>query len=172
MGATSVVPVLSASARGSREFLTEEEIALVQAKQKIGPRIEYYLRIAALRLESARARLQGEETLPGDPLEYFTPEDMLDGYYKIMNSVMMNLEDAYQKSGFDAASMKKVIKELRERTEECGRGLEILETLAKEREDEQLLRLIARAKEITAGAHEGAAEALQAIEEESKKKTE
>jgi hypothetical protein len=171
IGAISVVPALSSSARGSREFLTEEEIALVQAKQKIGPRVEYYLRIAALRLESARARLQGEETLPGDPLEYFTPEDMLDGYYKIMNSVMLNLEDAYRKSGYDAASMQKVMKELRDRTEEGGRSLEVLETLAKERDDEQLLRLIARAKEITTGAHEGAAEALQAIEEESGEKT-
>lgn len=164
--------VLSAPPRGSGEFLTEEEIALVQAKQKIGPRVEYYLRIAKLRLESARARLEGVETLPGDPLEYFTPEDMLDGYYRILNSLMLNLEEAYRKSGYNAASMQKVVKELHKRTEECSRILEVLETLAGERNNEELLRLIARATDITGGAHEGAAQALQTLEEESNKKTE
>jgi hypothetical protein len=161
MGTVHAGLALSAAQRGSREFLTEEEIAVVQAKQQIGPRVEYYLRIAGLRLDSSLARLKGEETLPEDPLEYFTPEDMLDGYYRILNSVMLNLEEEYQKSGYDAARMQKVIKELHKRTEECSRRLEVLETLARERNDEELLRLIARAAGITDGAHEGAVNALQ-----------
>ena len=170
IGTISLGPALFAAPRASREYLTKEEIALVQAKQKIGPRIEYYLRIAELRLESARARLEGEETLPGDPLEYFTPEDMLDGYYRILNSVMLNLEEAYQKSGFDAASLQKALKELNKRTEECSRILGVLETLAKERDDEEMQRLVARASDITHGAREGASQALRALEEESREK--
>ena len=170
MGTISAGPALCAFSSASREFLTQEEIAVVQGKQKIGPRIEYYLRIAALRLESARARLEGEETLPGDPLEFFTPEDMLDGYYRILNSVMLNLEEAYQKSGFDVASLQKALKELDKRTEEGSRALGVLETLAKERDNEELQRLVARAADITRGAREGATQALRSLEEESGKK--
>ena len=60
------------------EFLTEAEIKAIRKNQKIDPRVKLYLRYALLRLTSAQARMAGQETLPGDPLEYLTPEDMLD----------------------------------------------------------------------------------------------
>jgi len=161
LAATQIIPYICASPSGPREFLTEEEINKVRAKQEIGPRVEYYLEAAKLRLESASARLEGEETLPGDPMEYFTPEDMLDGYYRILNSVMLNLEDAYQKSNPDSDGIKKALKELRKRTEECQRRLDILETLAEEQNNKELLRLIDRAIDITNGAYEGARHALE-----------
>lgn len=145
----------------TREFLTEEEITLIQIKQRIDPRIKAYLEFASMRLKSAESRLLGEETEPGDPLEYLTPEDMLDGYYQIMNSVMLNLQDAHEGIREDTNSIRKALKELRKRTEESLRRLEFLKRLAQDREDKELLRLIGRAEEITKGAHEGAAHALE-----------
>ncbi len=153
--------VTLAGAEAPREFLTAEEIALLQIKQRIDVRTDLYLRAALLRLKSAEARLRGEETEPGDPLEYLTAEDMLDGYYRILHSVMVNLEDAYRPATADLDRVRKALKQLRQRAEESMRRLDSLEALARRRNDGQLLRLIERAREITAGAHEGAREALR-----------
>jgi hypothetical protein len=144
----------------AKEFLTEEEVELIQIKQEIDPRIKSYLAAALLRLESAEARMLGEETLPGDPLEYFTPEDMLDGYYKILNSVMVNLDDANQKATRDSNGLRKALKELRKRSKEALKRLEYLEKLAKEQDKKEMVQLIQRAVEITQGAQEGADYAL------------
>ena len=152
---------LFAFASGSREYLTEEEITLIQIKQRIDPRVKAYLKAAALRLRSAEARLRGEETEPGDPMEYFTPEDMLDGYYRILNSVMLNLEDANEKPRPDSDGIRKALKELRKRAEKFLPQLELLQKIAEEREDKELLRLIGRAVDITNGAFEGAKYALE-----------
>jgi hypothetical protein len=152
--------VCSASGRSPGEFLTDEEIDLIRIKQEIAPRVEYYLQAALLRLESTQARLLGEETIPGDPMEYFTPEGMLDGYYRILNSVMLNLEDSFQRGRSDRAGIKKALKELRKRTEESRRLLENLKKLAEERDDKEMGRLILRAIDITNSAHEGAVHAL------------
>ena len=154
------VTVTDILARPAREFLTDDEIELIQINQKIDSRTKLYLRAAALRLKSTEARLQGKETEPGDPLEYFTPEDMLDGYYRILNSVMFNLDDAYEKVNRDYNGLKKALKALKKSTEESLSELELLEKLAKEQNKTELLRLVRRAIEITNGAHEGAADAL------------
>jgi len=154
------IHIADASTRPAREFLTEEEIELIQIKQDIDPRVKTYLRAAEMRLKATEARLLGEETEPGDPLEYFTPEDMLDGYYRILDSVMSNLDNANQRAYGDGIGIQKALKELRKKTKESLRMLEFLEKLAKKQEKKELLRLIGRAMEITNGAHEGAAYAL------------
>jgi hypothetical protein len=154
------VTVTGIFARPAGEFLTEEEIELIQINQKVDSRIKLYLKAAALRLKSTEARLRGKETEPGDPLEYFTPEDMLDGYYRILNSVMFNLDDAYQNVNRENNRLKKALKALQKSTKESLSELEFLEKLAKEQNKSELLRLIRRAIEITNGAHEGAADAL------------
>ena len=79
----------------------------------------------------------GEETEPGDPLEFFTPEDMLDGYYRILNSVMLNLEDANEKPRPDSDGIRKALKELRKRAEKFLPQLELLQKIAEEREDKE-----------------------------------
>jgi len=148
--------IAGVSALSAREFLTEEEIELIRIKQKIDPRIKAYLSFAALRLKSTEARLLGAGIEPGDPLEYFTPEDMLDGYYRIMNSVMLNLEETARKAGPNGGDILNTLKELHKRTEESLRQLEFLEKLATKQNKPELLRLIHRAVDITNGAHEGA----------------
>jgi hypothetical protein len=156
-----IAPLLAASVPRSREFLTEGEIALIQARQEIGPRVKFYLEAAQLRLKSAEDRLRGEETEPGDPLEYFTPEDMLDGYYRILESVMMNLEEAHQTGGRDRSGIQEALKALKKRTEEYDRRLDSLKNLAEKKKNEELLRLIQKAEDITRGAHEGSKQALE-----------
>lgn len=143
-----------------REFLTEAEIDAIRRNQKIDPRVKLYLRAASQRLMSAQSRLSGQETLPEDPLEYLTPEDMLDGYYKILNSVMFNLEDASEKFPPDRGGIRKALKHLRDQMKKMIPELEFMEIRAVEREDKEMARLIKRAKDLSNAALEGAEQAL------------
>lgn len=139
-----------------REFLTEAEIEAIRRNQKIDPRVKLYLRAALLRLTSTRARMAGQETEPGDPLEYLTPEDMLDGYYRILNSVMFNLEDAGQKIPPDRGGIRKALKHLRDQMKKAIPLLEFMEKMAAKKNETELTRLIRRAADISNGALEGA----------------
>ncbi len=139
-----------------KEFLTDEEIEKIQDAQAIDERLKVYMQAAALRLKTAEERLQGKESEENDPLEFFMPEDMLDGYYRILRSVMMNLDEAFQKSNSDRAKVRKALKTLKGATEDAVNELKILKKLAEEKQKEELWNLVNQAIDITNGAHEGA----------------
>jgi len=146
----------TAWASPEKEFLTEKEIAKIQEAQAIDERVKIYMEAAALRLKTAEDRLVGKESAEGDPLEFFTPEDMLDGYYRILNSVMMNLDEAFQKPGSDKDKVGKALHTLKGTTESAGKELEILKRIAEEKKKEEFWNLVNKAIDITNGAHDGA----------------
>ena len=139
-----------------REFLTPKEIEGIQDTHDIVVRVKIYMDAALLRLRSAEDRLVGKETAPGDPLEFFTPEDMLDGYYRILKSTMMNLDDAAQNPKTDQGSLGKALKNLKASTEKAAEQLQILKKIAEEKRKEEFWNLVNSAIEITEGAHDGA----------------
>jgi hypothetical protein len=155
-----------------KEFLTDKEIAKIQDAQEIDERIKIYLAAATLRLKTAEERLTGTEPEPGDPLEFFTPEDLVDGYYRIIRSVMYNLDEASQKPKTDREKFGKALKSLKGATESAGKELDILKKIAEEKQKEELWKLVNNAIDITNGAHEGAEYGLskQAAPPEKKKK--
>jgi hypothetical protein len=162
----------AAYGRPRKEFLTEQEIEIIQANREINIRVKVYLGFALSRLKAAEERLTGKESAPGDPFEFFTVEDMLNGYYRIFESVMINLEDAYEKS--DPIEMKKVrsaLKTLKKDTETAIPQLEILKKIAEEKDKEELWDLVNKAIEISNGAHEGAETALSKETDEDEKAT-
>ncbi len=153
----------------AKEFLTSKEIEKIQDAYEIDARVRIYMEAAALRLKTAEERLTGKESVPGDPLEFFTPEDMLDGYYRILKSVMVNLDDAVQNPGRnsgvringeiarnDRQRIGKTLKLLKSETEKDIDELLILKKVAEEKNKEQLSNLVNEAIDITNGAHEGA----------------
>jgi len=181
---TTVVISLAVAAK---EFLTDKEIEKIQDNPEIDLRVKIYLDAAALRLKTAEARLAGQEAEPGDPLEFFTPEDMLDGYFRILKSVMANLDDAAvhkpvlarkEAPSLDPQDWQKrigkALKNLRSSTEHAAGELQILKKLAEEKKKEELWTLVNNAIEITSGAHEGAEYGLSkrsdSLDKDSKKK--
>ncbi len=150
----------------AREFLTNEEIEKIQDAQEIDLRTKVYLSAAALRLKEADNRLRGIESAEGDPLEFFTAEDMLDGYYRIIRSVMFNLDDAFQGPGRDRARIKKALQALRDATKDALRPLEILKKTAEDKQKEELWNLVNEAIDITTGAYDGAEFGLSKIKQE------
>jgi hypothetical protein len=165
----NIATAVATAAVPAKEFLTDKEIEKIQDNPEIDLRVKIYLEAAALRLKTAEARLAGQEAEPGDPLEFFTPEDMLDGYFKILKSVMANLDDAAAHNPMRVRKLApsadpqdwqkrigKALKNLRSSTERAAGELEILKKLAEEKKKEELWKLVNNAIEITSGAHEGA----------------
>ncbi len=139
-----------------KEYLTPEEITKIQDEQEIDRRTKIYLEAAALRLKVAEERLWGKESAAGDPMEFYSVEDMLEGYYQILRSVMINLDDAYQKPHVDRGKVAKALKSLRGSTGKALQDLEVLKKVAEEKKLETVWNLTEQALDITRGAREGA----------------
>ncbi len=150
---------LAAQPRMSKEFLTPQEIARIQDAQEIDQRVKVYMEAAALRLKTVAERLAGKESMPEDPLEFFSVEDMLDGYYRILHAVMLNLEDASANPKTDPKKFQAAMKSLRTGTEAGGKQLETFKKIAEEQRKEEVWKLTVKAIEINKGAHDGAVSA-------------
>ncbi len=144
-----------------KEFLTPKEIEKIQDAQEIEQRIKVYMEAATLRLKTAVERLGGKESEEGDPLEFFTVQDMIDGYYRIMKSVMANLDEAYQRPDSDKAKLGKALKNVKDTTEWAGKILVSLKKTAEDKKDEDLWNAVNRAIDITGGLHDGVELGLQ-----------
>ena len=86
---------------------------------------------------------------------------MLDGYYRILHSVMLNLDDAVQNRMADQKKSQAALKNLKTATEASLPQLQVLKKLSEDQKREEAWKLIGNAIEITNGAHEGAAKALE-----------
>ena len=153
----------------AKEFLTDKEIAAIQDAQAIDLRVLIYMDAAKLRLKTAEDRLAGKESQEGDPLEFFAPEDLLDGYYRILKSVMANLEAAHQQGVREQKNVQKALKTLKSATEAMSKKLDVLKKIAEEKKKEKLWNLVNQAIDITRGAHEGAEYGLSPISTSPKK---
>jgi hypothetical protein len=150
-GVACIIP-----ASPAKEFLTDREIAAIQDAQAIDLRVLIYMDAAKLRLKTAEERLAGKESQLGDPLEFFAPEDLLDGYYRILKSVMANLDAAYQQGVREQKNVQKALKTLKSATEAMSKKLDVLKKIAEEKKKEKFWNLVNQAIDITRGAHEGA----------------
>lgn len=161
--AAAAVLIPASSGSPEKEFLTAKEIELIQDCQEIDRRVKIYLDAAEFRLKEAEERLHGKESEAGDPFEFFSVEDMLDGYYRILRSVMLNLDAAFQKGGPDREKVRSALKNLKKTTERTAKDLEILKKIAEEKLKEELWNLVNKAIDITDGAHEGAESGLSRL---------
>jgi hypothetical protein len=140
----------------TKEYLTPKEIAKVQDAQEIDERVKVYMEAAELRLKTSEERLTGKESQPGDPLEFFSVEDLLDGYYSCLRSVMINLDDAFGKPGANAEKLKKALKSLQSTTQRAEKDLAVLKKLAEEKRLEGVWNRVNVSLDITRGAKDGA----------------
>ncbi len=156
----ALMTLVSVSPAHDKEFLTPQEIDKVREAQEIDQRVKVYLEAAALRLRTVVDRLSGRESAPGDPLEFFSVEDMLDGYYRILHSVMLNLDDAAQRKSTDPKKLQTALKNLKTAMEIDGKQLQALKKMTEDLRREEAWKLVGKAIEISDGAREGASKAL------------
>jgi hypothetical protein len=149
--------LLPASYAAGREYLTSQEIEKIQDNQGIDFRVKLYLEFAALRLKIAEDKLNGVEFPAGDPFELITPEEVLDAYYHILRSTMINVDDANQNPNpRNVPKVQLALKTLKTATEKALVQLGILKRIAEEKKKEELWNLVNKAIDVTNGAHEGA----------------
>lgn len=158
--ATLVAAAASPAPAAEKEYLTPSEIEKIQDTHEIDRRVKLLLDAGALRLHTSQERLTGKEAEPGDPLELFSVEDLLDGYYRIIRSVMFTLDDEAQKPAPDKARFSKGLKNLKDAAEHSLKELAILKQMVEDKKLEQPWNLVNRGIEITNGALEGANDAL------------
>lgn len=152
-----------AASSPSKEFLTEREIESVQEAQAIEARVKVYMAAAELRLKTAEDRLAGKESEEGDPMEFLSPEDMLNAYYQIIKSVLYNVDDALENPGRRQHNIVKALNILKTETERNLKELMILQRLAEEKKKEDLLNRIDEAIAINDEAHGSALEGLSRL---------
>ena len=165
------LPASAQQKPGSKEYLTEDEITKIQDAQEIDLRTKLYMQAAALRLKVAEERLNGKESEPGDPMEFFSVEDMLGAYDQIVRSVMISVDDAFQKPGGDRAKVVKALKSLKDGTDRALKDLEIIKAIAEEKKLEDVWNLTNQALDIARGAYEGAELGLAGQPPETKGKS-
>ena len=162
--AATLTGIISTGFAGpAKEFLTEEEIEKIQNTQELVGRVRIYLDAAALRLKTVEDRLSGIEPQIGDPMELYSPEDLVDGYYRILRTVLIIVDDAFQKPGSSRDKAGKALKNLKQSTEKALPRLEMLGKAAEEKQQKALLNSINKAIDITDSAHEGAIEGLSEL---------
>lgn len=165
------LPASAQQKPGFKEYLTEDEITKIQDAQEIDLRTKLYMQAAALRLKVAEERLNGKESEPGDPMEFFSVEDMLGAYDQIVRSVMISVDDAFQKPGGDRAKVVKALKSLKDGTDRALKDLEIIKAIAEEKKLEDVWNLTNQALDIARGAYEGAELGLAGQPPETKGKS-
>ena len=161
LSALICVCILPAPRIPAKELLTAKEIERLQASQRIDVRVKIYLEFAESRLKAAEERLNGKESEEGDPFEYFTPEDMIEGYDRILNSVMLTLDDSFQKSDpLEKSRVQRALKLLKGAAERGAKQLEVLKKIAEEKKKEGLWDLVNQAIESVGIARQGAEEGI------------
>jgi len=157
---------MALSGARARDFLTEQEIKRMQKTQDIDKRTEIYMTAASLRLDTALDRFNGKESEPGDALEFFSQEDMLDDYCKIAERVMLIVGDAFDSPRRrENINIKKALTTLKSASADNLKKLYALGKLADEKRREKLCDLVNRAIDITGGLLEGAEEGLSILAE-------
>ncbi len=148
--------LISTASRGhAAEFLMDKELEKLREAQRIDLRVNVYSKAAELRLKTAKERLSGKEPVEGDPMELLAPEDMLDAYYQIINSVMFNVDDAIDRRGADKNKIKSALKTLKKAAEKSLKDLEVLRGAAEKKGKEELWNRVMRAIEITEMLQQG-----------------
>ncbi len=156
LSAAALVVLLLPGAIPGRELLTEKEIEQLRLYRELDKRVEIYLKAAELRLDTLKQRLAGQESKEGDPLEFQSTLDLLEGYSRAMRSIMANIDEAVGYKKELGKELVNALEKLKESSEKYHPRLEEVLKEAVKRKDQQLYRQAERAIELTRGAVEGA----------------
>ena len=161
--------LVAAPGARARDFLTEKEITKMKNIQDIDKRTGIYMDAAALRLSTALDRFEGKESEPGDAMEFYSRQEMLDDYYKIMDRVMLVVGDAFESPRRrENINIKKALQTLKSESSANLKRLSALMKLAEEKDEEELWNSVNKALDITGGVLDGADEGLSILAEREK----
>ena len=161
----------------ARDFLTEIEITQLRNAPNIDKRTDIYMDAALMRLRSVQDRFEGKESEPGDAMEFYSQQDMLDDYTEIMNRVVLIVGDAFEMPHHrENTGIKRALNILKSK---CSESFNRLAELRKNAEKKQLKSLLNNINhtidvinDILDGAKEGLALLAEREKENEKKRRE
>jgi len=150
----------------ARDFLTEKEITKMQDTQDVDKRTSIFMNAASLRLQTVLERFNGKDSEPGDALEFYSPQDMMDDYYKIMDRIMLVTGDAFESPRLrENINIKKALQTLKSESSGNLKKLAKLMQLAEEKQNKEIWDSVNSAIEITRGVLDGADKGLSILAE-------
>jgi len=165
-GVVALIFFAAGSGALARDFLTEKEITKMKNTQDIDKRTGIYMDAASLRLRTALDRFDGKDSEPGDELEFYSIQDMLEDYYKIMDRIMLVVGDAFESPrSRENINIKKALQALKSESSGNLKKLAGLMKLAEEKQNEELWNRVNSAIDITRGVLDGAEEGLSILAE-------
>ena len=149
-----------ARAQGNGDYLNEQEVDRIREAQEIELRTQVFMFIANRRLKTITGELKQqtkkEEELWG-PLPKGTTTELLDGYRRAIAELMEKIDDTYQRNP-KVEGFKKALKRIADGTD---LQLKMLTTIKATLKNDDELRTLAGAVEVTKTANDGAKEALK-----------
>jgi len=137
---------------------TEEEYTRIQYAQELVKRVDAFLKIAESRLDEIDRRRKGQEwdKKEPNPLELYTYEDLLHGYYRAVEGIMTNIDSRARSGAEEEKNIRKSLKKLDEKIDGFMTRLQDLESLVRESMDERLYKKYTAALRSSEIARKGA----------------
>lgn len=162
-------PPFSSQRRGLHDIdkFTEEEFTKVQYAQELVKRTEVFLEIAERRLEEVERRRAGkvwEEEEP-NPLELYMYEDLLHGYVRAVDGIMVNIDTHARSGRVEEKDLMKALEKLNEKIGTFIERLQGMEDLVREQLDQRFYEEWREALKTSDIARKGAAFGLGATKD-------
>lgn len=163
---TGFRPTASAQRRGLHDIdkFTEDEFTKVQYAQELVKRTEVFLEIAESRLDEIERRRDGrewEEEEP-NPLELYMYEDLLHGYVRAVDGIMVNIDNHARCGRVEEKDLMKALEKLDEKIDGFIERLQAMEDLVRKQLDKGFYEKWREALKTSDIARKGAAYGLGA----------
>ncbi|MFQ5740356.1 MAG: hypothetical protein ACE5JX_15215 [Acidobacteriota bacterium] len=144
----------------SGDQFTQAEYEKIQLAQKLSNRVKVFLKIAESRLREISTRIRDHQEKEQDPkesnpLEFFTPAQMVHAYSKAIDGVMVNIDDRAKRKTESKKEIHKSLKQLNKRILKFIPQLEAFQEFALQTRDEELYREVQKAMKTSDIARKG-----------------
>jgi hypothetical protein len=137
---------------------TNVETQKLRDNQDLGHRVGILLTIAETRLAEIGRRMKKQEWTEKEPnpLEFYTPEQMIHAYERAVDAVMINIDEKAKYKLAPPKEIRKALEKLSEKITAFEPQLAPVKELAVQTKDEILYREVLRAEKTTGIARKGA----------------
>ena len=161
LAAFSLAPGVPRQRRGQSTItgdqFTDREYEKIQLAQELPKRVDAFLEIARHRMRELRRRLEKKEwkDKKPNPLEFFTPAQLVHAYWRALEGVMVNIDEKARYHSAPEKEIRKTLKKLNSSVLDFMPQLEPIQQWAKRTGDEELIREVLQAEKTTEIARKG-----------------
>ncbi len=153
--------ILTATRTLAQDWLTPLELEQFRETEGGDKRIAFYLKVIKLRIESASQRLAGKSSKPGDPLEFFSINDMANSCFQALRASMVEIQDQISYRHLRGPELVGGLKALKAAAKSLQPFFQNMQKVAIEKKDETLYKMAKDGLEYCDSALRGVETALK-----------